>query len=176
LTRAISDWVWDGGDNNDNNWSSRNNWVGNPIFNATAGDTIVFGRTPVGAGDLTPNNDTMNLTLAEILFEGNQAFTLSGNPLTLTGNAMMAGIVNNSTVAQTINIPIILGANQTFDAAMGSLVFGGVIQGGGMIQGPYTLTLNGPSSSSITFNAVVGGGNDPLASLIANVPWPARWG
>ena len=148
LVRAGTVWIWDGGSATGNNWSDPANWS----FNASHpgnGDVVHF----AGITRLTPNNNLNGLSLSQIFFDaGSGAFTLGGNSLTLG-----SGIVNNSVNPQTINMPLTLAGNQSFNATLGQLVFGGTI------NGAFTLTLNGP-------NTITLGGAASLAGLVANTP------
>ncbi len=126
--------TWDGG-GADNNWTTANNWNLNlvPANNGTA--NVFF----AGTTRLTPVLNTpydINL-LAFNLFAG--TFTLSGAS-TLTIRA--GGIVNNEGDPQIISVPIVVGASQTWSAAVGPLTFSGSTVN---ISGPSTeLTLHTP--------------------------------
>ena len=150
LVRESTMWTWNGGGANDN-WTTPANWTVDLNYPGT-GDSVIF----AGSVRLTPNNDNIaGLQLNQISFGPTAgAFTLGGNALSLSG-----GIVNNSLNKQTINMPLTLAGNQSFNAALGQLVFGGTINGG------HTLTLNG--ANTITLGAAVGG-VAPLAGLVAN--------
>ena len=69
-----------------------------------------------------------NWNVRSITFDsGASAFTLisiAGGGKTLT---LQAGITNDSTALQTINITTVLGAAQTWNAASGNLSFGGTV-------------------------------------------------
>jgi autotransporter-associated beta strand protein len=68
------------------------------------------------------------------------AFVISGAAYTLSD-----GITNNSTVTQTINAAVTLTSAQTWNAAAGSLVYGGNIGNGG-----FLLTVAGSSNTTIS--------------------------
>src|SRR5205814_1714923 len=107
LIRASTAWIWDGLGGNDN-WTTAANWTAN-LNSPGSGDTIHF----AGSTRVTPFNDNGSVVqLNQILFDsGAGSFTLGGNALTLTG-----GIVNNSVVNQTINMPITVSGTPTFSA------------------------------------------------------------
>jgi len=112
----------------DNNWSTGGNWTG-ANTPPVAGDTLAFGLQ--GAGSLTLNN---NLTIATS-FQGltfnatAPAFVLNGNQITDAG-----AIFDNSLSLETINLPIAIGASQTFAVTSGgSLTINNVISGAGSL-------------------------------------------
>jgi autotransporter-associated beta strand protein len=132
------------------NWSVASNWGGGatPLNNAT----LAFNTATTTA----LNNDLSNFILGGLLFNsGASAFTLSGNSAKLAGD-----ILNNSTSAQTINLPMLLTKNATVSANTGAVTLGGVIgENGGSFglakTGGGTLTLNGAStfSGGVTLSA-----------------------
>jgi len=131
--------TWDGGGNG-TNWRTSNNW--SPNTRPAANDSLVFaGTTSVS----NTNNFAADTAFAGISFSnGAGAFTLAGNRITLTGN-----VVNNDDSLQTLNLPMILSGNRTFQtASTGSLAVGGVLSGGGGLTktGTATLTLSGNNS------------------------------
>lgn len=127
--------TWVGG-GADNNWTTGANWDMN--IAPVAGDDLHFD----GTTRLSPNNNfPANTTFASITFNsGAGAFVLSGNRITLTG-----GVLNNDDSIQMINLPVLMNATQTFDAATGDMAIGGVLSGGGGFSksGTGALTLTG---------------------------------
>ena len=88
----------------------------------------------------------VGLTENSITFAGGAgAFLLNGNAITLNAG----GITNNSNKAQTVNLPITLGAAQTINAASDHLVVTGDIT-----NGVNTLTIDGPKN--VTLSGVIG--------------------
>jgi hypothetical protein len=153
LVRTATTWIWDGGGANDN-WTTAGNWTAN-LNSPGNGDILHF----AGILRLTPNNDNASLQLSQILFDsGAGAFVLGGNGVTLT-----AGIANNSSTLQTVNMPLTLAGNQSFNATVGQLAFGVAAS----INGAATLTLNGPNQ--ITFSAALGR-LVPLTGISATAP------
>ena len=140
-------WDGEGGATNSNwNWISTNgnsqttNWVGKNV-RPVNGDSLSFAGTATAN-----NNDFTNLSVVSIDFaSGAGAFTLSGNGLTLTstGNAL----INNSTATQNVNLPLTMGAAQTFNAANGDLSIGGNVTNAG-----NTLTIAGSANTAISGN------------------------
>lgn len=133
--------TWDGA-GEDNNWSTALNWGGTAPL---AGDALFFG----GTIRLTPaNNLTADTLFAGITFNADAgAFTLSGNRITLGGN-----VVNNSSAAQTLSLPLLLNATRTFETAVGNVTLSGILSGdGGLIKtGAQTLFLSGSTANVYT--------------------------
>ena len=127
---AQTSFLWDGGASPDGNWSGAANWNpdGAPANNFNA--NITFDGV-VNLGPLTNNLTTGTIT--NLTFNsGAGSFTLTGNQFTNRGN-----IINNSGVAQTINMPMVLGTNavaitNTHFISTGS----GSITNGGQVTAP----------------------------------------
>jgi fibronectin-binding autotransporter adhesin len=136
---VVTNRTWNGGSGSDNNWGSNPNWSAGaaPGF---AGDSVTFG----GSTRLTPLMET-NYSVAGLTFNsGSGSFTLGASAsryLTLTG----AGITNNSTVSQSVNIPLSLNAAQTLNAASGNLTFSQNITNNGNL-----LTVAGNSNTTVS--------------------------
>lgn len=128
--------TWDGGSSSGNNWSDNANWVGGtaPI---TSGADLTF----AGSTRTSPVMD-QNFSITGLNFSNNAAaFTLSaanGSTLTLGGN-----LVNNSSSAQTLDLPITLNGGE-FNAAAGDLIVNGSLSGIGSLTktGSHNLILN----------------------------------
>lgn len=88
---------------------------------------------------------------------GAASFTItnSANTLTLTGS----GVTNNSASGQTLNVPIVMSAAQTVNAAAGNIALGGVISGAGSLTktGSGMLTLSATGNSLGGNVSVIGG-------------------
>ncbi len=138
--------TWDGGSTTGPDWNTSvfgflNGYNWNPNANPTAGDQLAFAG---GARTTSNNNTTSGTSYGSITFNsGAAAFTLTGNSITLGGN-----LTNNSSNLQKVNLPVILSATRTFDAASGSLAVGGVISGAGGLTktGTQALTLTETNS------------------------------
>ena len=122
--------TWDGNGNNDN-WGftdfslanfGNTNWTDQAILLhpfPTNGDILRF----QGSTRLTPNNDLSNLSIAGISFLGGAgAFTLNGKGITSTGD-----ISNLSSNTQIINVPITVGADQSWDGGSVGLTVNGTV-------------------------------------------------
>ena len=139
LTVNSSAETWDGGDA-DNNFTSNLNWLSGYAPGYT-GDSLTF----AGTIQTTPNMNA-SYSVSGITFDPTAgAFTVgTANSSTLTLTA--SGVVNNSANPETLNVPLVLGAAQTFNAASGNLTLGQSISSGGNL-----ITVTGSS------NTVVGG-------------------
>jgi autotransporter-associated beta strand protein len=130
--------VWSGGGANQN-WTTNPNWASGSAP-GYAGDAIAF----AGSTGLTPNMDT-NYTATGLTFNsGASSFTIgsAANTLTLTAN----GVVNNSANAQTLDVPLVLTAAETLNAASGSLTLSSNLDNGGAlltVAGVANTTVNG---------------------------------
>ena len=126
------------------------------------GDGMIFG----GTTNLSPDLDVA-YTVSGLTFNANAgSFTLNSaesQSLTLTGNGP---IVNNSTNAQTLNVPVVMSAAQTFNMAAGDIdvsqpisgSFGLTTVGNGTLNLSGNNTYNGLTSLQGGALAVNGGG------------------
>jgi autotransporter-associated beta strand protein len=124
-------WVGD----TDPNWGTAANW--NPLGPPTSGVSTILTFDALAPTFSDVNNDILGLGVNQLLFGSNSliSYTLSGNTLTFTGSA--GGIVNNSAVLQTINLPL------TLSSAI-SITNNGTASGTDLrISGPITLSNNG---------------------------------
>jgi autotransporter-associated beta strand protein len=155
--------TWNG-NAGDNNWSSGANWAGNTP--PGIGYTLIF----AGLNRLTPVMDgSYNIYAATFdSTAGNFNIGTSGGTLTLTG-----GVNNNSASPQILNVPVVLGAPTTMNAASGDLTFGQSIgvgtnlltitDGGhnvainGTISGSGGLVKNGPGTNTLSGANTFGG-------------------
>lgn len=150
--------TWDG-DGPDGNWSTGANWVGG--IAPQDGDELVF---PSGASWFIPNNDlSASIDLVQITFSGAD-YTVSGSPIHLTGLLR----TTHATGTTTINAPINLTADSTFDAAGG----GALILNGTITTNGHELTLqNGGGGALQVEGRITGSGAvtvDGIVNLMAN--------
>jgi autotransporter-associated beta strand protein len=123
--------TWTGGGAPDTNWSNAANWGGaalNPL------DALAFGAASL----TTSNNNTAAGTQYNgITFEASAPlYNVTGSGITLGGD-----IVDNSTNAQSVALPIALSDNRTVMVGDGgSVVLGGVISSG---DGDFGITKTG---------------------------------
>jgi autotransporter-associated beta strand protein len=151
--------TWDGG-GAANNWSDPLNWDGD-LSAPSGGEALVFPNFigPVDGTSFNNTNDFVGYSFHSITFTGGPTgYQIGGNQVVLT-----AGITNNPGSFNAIDLPIQLGAAQTWTSG-GSLGVGGAVDTNG-----HTLTANvlsspgGPGFPSFPGNlsitgAVTGGG------------------
>ena len=137
---ATLTWTGAAGDNNVN---TAGNW--SPAQVPVSGDTLVFS----GSAGLLPQL-AADLTVASISFgSAAQAFTLGGAGI----YTINSGITNSSASTETLNNGIKLGANQSWSATSGNLIFNGAVN----LQ-TFTLTVTGGKATTIS--GIVSGTGD----------------
>jgi hypothetical protein len=99
--------TWSGAGNPGNdNWNNAANWSVAP----SAYSSLIFATSVTGT-DLN-NNNNLGFDIDGITFDnsGSSQYTLAGSSLTLSGQAYVSytAVVNNSTVAQTLSLPLSL--------------------------------------------------------------------
>jgi autotransporter-associated beta strand protein len=135
--------TWNGG-GTDENWSDGVNWAGG------AGPGPGYSLDFAGQAGLTPFMDG-SYNVYVVTFDntaGSFDINTAGNTLALTG-----AVTNDSTVQQTLNVPVALGAPVIFDAATADLVFGQDIVNNG---NPLTIADGGHNTT--VEGAISGGG------------------
>lgn len=158
--------IWDGGDVDDNNWSSGDNWQGNvapanPTL-PTAPDIIQFaGSTRTSpTADTAWNVDTLHFN------SGAASYTLSGQTLTFqpsngTSHDNRYFLVNSSGTLQTINNNIVVKNALTGDSLGSGISVGSgqlVLNGNLDINGISALRFQGGNGTgSVTVNGVISG-------------------
>jgi len=157
-------WVNGGGAGNVK-WSRTDNWAPNGAPANDGSANLVFGPVakPQGyAPDMDANWNVNSVTFASSNTNSYALHSLSGFTLTLQG-----GITNNSTLVQTVSNSIVLGANQTWNAAAGDLAIAGNVDNNG-----HALSVGGAHDT--TFTGIISGSggltkNDSgMLSLLAN--------
>lgn len=144
LTINVANQVWDGGAGDDN-WSSNPNWLSD-AGPGLSGDSVSF----AGSVNTSPDMDASYSVTGVAFDSGASSFTVGTSSSTLT-LASGTGVVNNSANAQTLNVPITMGAAQTFNAASGDLSLGGNIANGGnllTVSGGFNTSIGGSVSGS----------------------------
>jgi autotransporter-associated beta strand protein len=137
--------VWTGGSTVDSNWSTANNWQ-NGLAPSLAGNNVVF----AGTTGLLPNLDN-DYSVSSLVFSNTAgSYSLgssAGDSLTIGSG----GLINDSANPQMVNIPIVLGAAQTMDAAAGNLAFNSNVTGGVDLQttGAGIVTFGSPGTNTI---------------------------
>ncbi len=123
---------WSGGDGNDANWTSNDNWAG--VLGAGPGDDLIF---PDSAVRKTNTNDfAANTEFSSLTFTGSD-YVISGNQISLTN-----GIVTNpgSSPVPIFNPNILMTASQTFNSIASGL---NVTLNGIVNLQSFNLTLTG---------------------------------
>lgn len=130
--------TWNGG-GADNNWNTVLNWD-TPV--TTSGDILIFAPSPRPA----PNNDFTGLQIDSITFNTN-GYALGGNALTIT-NGITDNVGSNS-----CNIPLTLGASQTFQNTAGGIT----TIGGTIALGTNNLTI--ANNGNVYLNGIISSTN-----------------
>jgi hypothetical protein len=150
--------VWSGG-GSDTLWSTGPNWASG--FAPVSGDSLTF----AGTTQLTPNMQA-NYFVPWLAFSNNAgSFNITNDgthTLTLNGS-----VTNNSSSAQTLSVPVSLGAAITLNAAAGNITLSNTITGsGGITAIGATNTLAGNTSYSgptvVNSGVLALSGNDVL--------------
>jgi autotransporter-associated beta strand protein len=111
-----------------------------------AGDTLIF----AGTTQLSPNMDN-GYNVTGITFGSTAgSFTIGTSSSTLTNGT--GGIVNDSTSAQTVNVPVVMNGAQTINAASGNITLGSTVNNGGSL-----FSVAGVSSTVVS-GAISGAG------------------
>jgi len=129
--------TWDGG-GADNKWSSNTNWS-TDLAPGYIGDSVAFDT----GNQLTTDMDA-NYSVTGVTFNGGAGAFIIGSSTgrTLTNSA---GIINNSASTETFDVPVVLSAAQTFNAASGNLTLNSNIT-----LNASTLTLDGAANTTIS--------------------------
>lgn len=132
------------------NWSDIASW--NQGVAPVNGDDLSFGTT---SGTRAMTNDIANLVVNTLNFPAN-AYTLGGNPLTVTTEVQFSAGGNNS---GTISLLLIPQTNMVFNVSGGRLHLDGDVQTttGIIKNGPGTLRIQG-AVKTYTGDTVVNGG------------------
>ena len=178
---AVGSATWSGASStaspSDPSWQTGNNWVGGTAPAPAGNADIVFTPTPAGA---TASNVNVNYTIGSLTFQGpaggsamdTPSYKITGSSgVTLTVGA--GGINDASANKQTLTVPVVLGAAQTWSVAnsAGNLEVDGVVSGTGALTkfGPGTLILGGSGNNTYTGLTSVTGGTLALAKTASNI-------
>jgi len=141
--------TWDGL-GADDNWSTALNWSDSvPV----AGSALIFD----GSVDTSPNNNISTAVLAggtdeSFTFNATAAaFTIGGN------NIQCGGVVNNSSVLQTINLSLLLKGARTFNVGTAGLQLGRPVGSNG--TGGRSVTKTGSGDLNIGSGTANSGGS-----------------
>lgn len=164
FTVLPADMVWDGGSGTDSKWSSGANWVGDAAL-AQSGSFVTF----AGTTRLTPDMDGgYNLTGLAFSNSAGSFIVSSSTTSTLTNGSF--GVVNNSTSAQMLNVPVVLNVAQAFDAAAGDIVLSNSLTAGGAFgkAGAGALVFAGAVTNSLG-NTMITNGLVRVANGVVNI-------
>ena len=138
--------TWTGASTNNfntaGNWSSCNSTV------PQSGDNLVFDNTSLSA-DTTLTNDISSLSVGTISFSGSgqHVYTITGNAVTVGG-----GIAVSANDYGIVNVPLTLGADQTFSTGNQSgLILGDSSSPSTITLGSHALTLTSGANSCTQF-------------------------
>lgn len=150
--------VWNGGSATGNNWTDAANWSG---VNANPNETLFF----TGSARLNNTNDTpADTSYLNVIFNsGAGAFTLNGNPITLTGN-----ILNNSSNPQKVNLGVNFNTARTLNGSTAPLIIGGGLTN--TAAGYLTTTLAGTGTLTNLLGNT-GGGTNVISMNGTNANW-----
>ena len=154
----------------DTNWTVSTTPATTGTDTVSSLDSLYFGATTTFT---TLNNNDAAFTFAGLTFNsGASAFTIGGNSFTLTG-----AITNNSSNAEAINTPIVLGATENINATSGAITLGGAISGStfglnvgsgvssNVNLGAYLVTLSG--ANSYTGTTTIGAGTSTASGFVS---------
>jgi len=144
-------YTWNGGNNPNSSWTSKNNWSGTAAVSGTATD-LVFANAPDTR--LTPISVPDSFTLNSITFSdvnlNSSGYTIGTSAKTFTIGA--GGVVNNDNITQTLRANFILSENTTFNAANSNLDFTGAID---LNAGSDTNTLILKGTNNISLSGII---------------------
>jgi autotransporter-associated beta strand protein len=145
--------VWGGG-GSDNKWSTLANWNSGSGPAPGIGDGVAF----AGSTQVTNNLDH-SVSIVSLTFNsgaGSFDITNAANTLTLAG-----GLTNNSTSAQTLDVPLALSGTPTINAAAGNVALNGAVSnsGGGLITAGSSTTVTLAGVNTYTGPTTIGTGN-----------------
>jgi fibronectin-binding autotransporter adhesin len=135
----IDVWTGLGGDNN---WSTGRNWFSG-VPPSSSGAPVIFSGTTQLTSDMNSSYSLTSLTFNPTA--GSFDITDPSSTLTLTGS-----VTNNSTSSELVDVPVVLGAAVTLNAASGNLVLDQNIDNGG-----HLLTLINSSGTTNILSGVV---------------------
>lgn len=160
--------VWDGGDVDDSNWSSPDNWGGNvapdnpavvPVTKAVEHDATLDIVQLSGSVRTNPNVDTP-WYIENLQFTGTSSFTLSGSTITIRPATPGAThdsrnfLVNSSGTTQTINNNLVVLPAFTLNSDGSGINVGSghtILNGNLTLQGISALRILG-GSGTVTIN------------------------
>ena len=146
LTVGATTFTWDGGDVDDNLWTSATNWVGDVAPIGNGAENLIF----AGSTRLTPSNDfTANTSFASLSFaSGAGNFSLSGSAIILNGGSTaITGNHTSGTMTIANNITYSTSAPTLTTLSGGTLTLSGTVD-----IGILTFTINNSGTVNITGN------------------------
>jgi autotransporter-associated beta strand protein len=144
LTLQASTVTWNGVGSG--TWTDNTDWVGNQgpgLF----GSTVIFQGS---AGLTSTMNNSYNIT--SLTFTNGAGSFNIGTATSSTLTISAGGVTNNSTSAETLNVPVVLTASETLNAAAGDLTLSQSVASGAnlltLADGGHNLAINGPVSGT----------------------------
>ncbi|MFD0894631.1 autotransporter-associated beta strand repeat-containing protein [Luteolibacter ambystomatis] len=152
-TGAYTGVNWNADNGTSSNWTGGAGLFGKPAAN----DALIFS----GTTGLANNNDLAAGTIfTSTTFDATAgAFVIGGNSIVLGGD-----VTNNSTNAQTINLPLTYTAVRTFNAASGDITLGGVLSGGAASG----ITKTGANKLTLAGSGTIGNAGAPFPLNLRN--------
>jgi autotransporter-associated beta strand protein len=143
LTINPSVQVWNGGSSTDSKWSRGANWASGTAPTAV-GSSLIF----AGSTRLTPDMDS-GYSLIGLTFSNTAGAFAIGTSTGSTLTNGSAGIVDNSSSAQALSVPLALSGAQTFNITAGSLTLNSNVTASALLtkSGAGTLAFASPGTN-----------------------------
>jgi len=175
ISSASAGQIWDGGSLTDSNWNTADNWDSNTLPGFASAINFEGTSKPTNVNDLPADT-----TIGGINFNNStagQAFSISGNRITLGGNIATTAS-SGAGITDTVSLAMILNANRAIDtSALHNLALSGIFSETGGARtltksGTGTLTLSGDNAytgvTTISAGNLVISHNNALGTTAGN--------